>query len=86
MPTRLLLCAERISTNEQQSQASNNAVLNEDRIGIQSCHCHRLGGHATFLLYRVASKIEHPHPGPGRQVKVGISDLEDDPLEVCLRQ
>jgi hypothetical protein len=84
-PTRLLLCAQRAPTNEQHRQASNNAALNEDRTGIQSSHCHhhRLGGHASLflLLYPVASEIEVPHPGPGRQVKVGIADLEDDQLE-----
>lgn len=47
-------------------QASDNASLSEDRIGIQRSH--RLGGHAAFLLYHVASEIE----GPGRQIKVSI--------------
>jgi len=67
--------------NEQHHQASNNAALNEDRIGIQSSHRRHLGGHAAcFLLFRVASEIELPHAGPGRQVKVGImiADLEYD--------
>jgi hypothetical protein len=62
-------------TNEQHRQASNDAAPNEDRIRIQSSHRHRLGGHAAlFLLYRVASEIEIPHSGPGRQVEVGLED------------
>ena len=73
-PTRLLLGTQRTTTNEQHRQASNNVALNEDRrIGIQSSHRYRFGGHAAF-----ASEIEIAHPGPGRQVKVGIADLEDE--------
>jgi hypothetical protein len=81
-PTCLLLSTQRTPANEQHGKASNDAAVNKDRIGIQSTHRHRVGGHATlFLLYRVASEIEVPHPGPGRQVKIGIADLEDDQLE-----
>ena len=72
-PTRLLLSTQRTSTNEQHRQASNNAALKEDRIGIQSSHRHRIGGYAAFFL--TASKIEIPHTGTGRQVKAGVTDL-----------
>jgi hypothetical protein len=65
-PTRLLLGTQRTATNEQHRQALNNAALNEDRIGIESSHRHRLGGHAALLLYRVAREIEIAHPDPGR--------------------
>ncbi|KAF8494334.1 hypothetical protein F5888DRAFT_1716809 [Russula emetica] len=75
-PTRIPLSTQRTSTNEQHHQASNNAALNEDRIGIESSHRHRLGG-LVALLYRVASEIEMPHAGPGRQVKVGSAAQQE---------
>ena len=80
----LFLTTQRTSTNEQYRQASNNAALKEDRIGIQSSHRHRLGGHVAFLLYCLASEIENAHVGPGYQVKVGIADLEGDQHEVAI--
>ena len=69
--TRLLLSTQRTPTNGQHRQASINAALNEDRIGIRRSHRRRLGGgHSAFFpLYRVSSEIEIPHTGPGRQSK-----------------
>jgi hypothetical protein len=77
-----LLSTQRTPSNERHCQASNNATPNEDRIRIQRSRRRRLGDHTAFLLYRVCNEIEIPHPGPGCQVKVGITDLEVDYLEV----
>jgi hypothetical protein len=79
-PTRLLPRTQRIPANEQHHQASNIAALNEDRIGIQSSRRNRrslamLLSYSTESSARLKSRTQ---PGPGRQVKVGIADFEDD--------
>ena len=74
MPTGLFSTQRTPTKQQRHCQRSNTAALNEDRIGMQSSHCHRLAGHAAFLLYRIVSEIART----GRQAEVSIADIEDD--------
>ena len=79
--THLLLSTQRTPTNEQHRQASTVIMSHSTKTESESRAATATSSEAMplrCLLTLRRREIEIPYSNRGRQVKVGIADLEDD--------